>query len=207
MTTQHQLEKEDSLAEWENLVNEGNSLFGERRYSQAEMRFVSALRIMEKATSVDALAGLGDEEKISRNSNLAKSLNNLAAIYHAQGKYSMADDLWQRCLPLKQELFGQKHLEVAVVLHNLAALNSARKSYDKAEALYKEAREIKELHLGMLHPDLIPLLENYSLLLKKQERLGESQQLVERILAIQSRIETKVEPVAQSKAEAATEKK
>ena len=74
-------------------------------------------------------------------------------------------------------------------MHNLAALHSAKKNYEKAEVLYKEAREIKEMHLGMLHPELIPLLENYSLLLKKQNRDGESQQLVERILAIQSKLE------------------
>lgn len=189
MTTQHQLEKENSLTEWENLVNEGNSLFGEKRYAQAELRFAAALRIVEKATTVDALEGLSETEKFERNNALAKSLNNMGAIYHAQAKYTMADDLWQRCLTLKEQLYGAKHLEVAVVLHNLAALASARKTYEKAEALYKEAREIKELHLGMLHPELIPLLDNYAMLLRKQERMGEAQQLTERILAIQSKLE------------------
>lgn len=188
--TQQQLEKEDSLVEWENLVNEGNALFGEKRYAQSELRFAAALRIIEKATSAEALAPLSEQEKFERKGSLAKSLNNMAAIYHAQGKYTMAEDLWQRCLNLKQELFGARHLEVAVVLHNLAALHSARRGYDQAETLYKEAREIKELHLGMLHPELIPLLENYSLLLKKQSRAGEAQQLAERILAIQSKLDT-----------------
>jgi tetratricopeptide (TPR) repeat protein len=188
MTTQNQLEKEESLADWENLVNEGNSLFSEKRYAQSELRFAAALRIIEKVTTVEALSGLTDEQSFERRSNLAKSLNNMAAIYHAQGKFSMADDLWQRCLVLKQELFSPKDMEVGVVLHNLAALASARKNYEKAESLYKEAREIKELHLGMLHPELIPLLENYSLLLRKQNRDGEAQQLKERILAIQSKL-------------------
>jgi tetratricopeptide (TPR) repeat protein len=189
MTSQNQLTRENPLAEWENLVNEGNNLFNEKRLAQAEMRFVSALRLIEKATAAEVLSTLPEEEQLSRRANLAKSLNNMAAIYHAQSKYSMADDLWQRCLTLKQELFGPKDLEIAVVLHNLAALNSARRNYEKAEELYKEAREIKELHLGMLHPDLIPLLENYALLLRKQERLGESQQIAERVMAIQSRFE------------------
>jgi tetratricopeptide (TPR) repeat protein len=189
MTTQQQLAHEHPLLEWETLVNEGNSLFSERRYAQAEVRFASALRLIEKATASEMLATLTDSERATRRASLAKSLNNMAAIYHAQGKYSMAEDLWQRSLALKQELFGSKDMEVAVVLHNLAALHSARRNYEKAEALYKEAREIKELHLGMLHPELIPLLENYSLLLKKQERLSEAQQLAERIMAIQSKLE------------------
>ncbi|HEY9756973.1 MAG TPA: tetratricopeptide repeat protein [Oculatellaceae cyanobacterium] len=190
MTTQQQLTHENPLAEWESLVNEGNSLFDEKRYAQAEIRFVSALRIVEKATTAEVLSTLAEDEQVFRRANLAKSLNNMAAIYHAQGKYTMADDLWQRCLTLKQELFGPKDLEIAVVLHNLAALNSAKRNYAKAEELYVEAREIKELHLGMLHPDLIPLLENYALLLRKQERLGEAQQLAERVMAIQSKLET-----------------
>jgi tetratricopeptide (TPR) repeat protein len=189
MSTQNQLEKEESLTDWENLVNEGNELFAEKRYAQSELRFAAGLRIMEKATTSEALADLTDEQKYERKSQLAKSLNNMAAIYHAQSKYSMAHDLWERCLVLKQELFSPKDLEVAVVLHNLAALASARRNYEKAEALYKEAREIKELHLGMLHPDLITLLENYSLMLRKQHRDGEAQQLQERILAIQSKLE------------------
>ena len=189
MTTQNQTTQENPLAEWESLVNEGNKSFNEKRLSQAEMHFVSALRLIEKLTAPDILAALTEEERLSRRSNLAKSLNNMAALYHAQAKYNMADDLWQRCLLLKQELFGPKDMEIAVVLHNLAALNSARRNYEKAEELYKEAREIKELHLGMLHPELIPLLENYALLLRKQERLGESQQITERIMAIQSKLE------------------
>jgi tetratricopeptide (TPR) repeat protein len=187
MTTQPQLEKLEPLQEWQNLVNQGNSLFGERRFAQAELCFAAALRLAEKACASSAGKDSSLQEDFERQSELAKSLNNMGAIYHAQGKYTMADDLWQRCLTLKQKLFGQKHLEVAVILHNLAALYSARKNYDQAELLYKEAREIKELHLGMLSVELITLLENYSLLLKKQNRLSEAQQLQERILAIKSK--------------------
>ena len=138
-----QMEEEDFQKEWENLVNEGNSLFSEKRYAQSELRFIAALRIMEKLVVPDTIGRFSGEEKFDRKISLSKSLNNLAALYCVQGKYSMADDLLSRCLALKQELFGRTHLESAAVLHNQAVLNSARGCYDTAEALYKEAREIK----------------------------------------------------------------
>jgi len=168
------------VLQWRELVEAGNAAYEARRYSEAEIKFQDALKMVE--------AWLPKDEKKSPeadvNACLAKSLNNLAALYHSQGKYAMAEELYERCLDLKLSMYGEEHLEVAVNLHNLAALHSARRKYGKAEILYKRALEIREKLLGEKHPELVSILRNYSLMLKKQNREEEARQIDERADAI-----------------------
>ncbi len=115
-------DREADLAKWETLSKEGFTAFEKRRYVQAETRFQDALKVAEllaQGKEARSVQDAGDKLDMER---LTKSLNNLAALYHLQGKYEMAEALYDRCLDLKLELHGDDHLEVAVNLHNLAAL-------------------------------------------------------------------------------------
>ncbi|MBX9668453.1 MAG: tetratricopeptide repeat protein [Candidatus Obscuribacterales bacterium] len=173
-------------AEWKRLVEEGNAAFQIERYSVAETTFVKALEIAEKlfedSKGSSSVYDAADCPKV----RLTKSLNNLAALYHVQGKYGLAEQLYERCLDLKLELYGEDHLETAVNLHNLAVLYSAKRTYLKAELLYKRALDIRDKLLGDSHPDLVPVLRNYALLLKKTQRMEESRVLEERASAIEA---------------------
>ena len=60
---------------------------------------------------------LGDDHP-----HVATSLNNLAVLYHFQGKYNRAEPLDQQALALRQKLLGDDHLHVAHSLNNLALL-------------------------------------------------------------------------------------
>jgi tetratricopeptide (TPR) repeat protein len=174
--------------EWESLINEANRLYADKRYAQAELLFAAALRLAEKLVSKETLSGepVDEKERDKLRLRLAKSMNNMAALYHTQGKYTMAEDLWQQCLALKTEMYSDQHLEIAINLHNLAVVCSARRKFEKAEEYYKRALEIRELLLGMHDKELIPILQNYALLLQKMNREVEERQIAERILAIQS---------------------
>jgi tetratricopeptide (TPR) repeat protein len=171
---------EDHIAEWQRIVQEGNDAYARRRYTEAELAFIAALRIAEKAALPDEMSKLSAEEQAAVNTRLAKSLNNMAALYHTQGKYNMAEDLYKRCLELKKQTHGDEHLEVAISLHNLAVLHSAKRRFADAEPLYKTSLELKERLLGVDHPDLVTLLSNYALCLKRMDRADEAKSMEER---------------------------
>ena len=171
---------EDHIAEWQRIVQEGNDAYARRRYTEAELAFIAALRIAEKAALPDEMSKLSAEEQAAVNTRLAKCLNNMAALYHTQGKYNMAEDLYKRCLELKKQTHGDEHLEVAISLHNLAVLHSAKRRFADAEPLYKTSLELKERLLGVDHPDLVTLLSNYALCLKRMDRADEAKSMEER---------------------------
>ncbi|CAN5394278.1 hypothetical protein BH11CYA1_BH11CYA1_03660 [soil metagenome] len=123
------------------------------------------------------------EEDLTR---LAKSLNNLAALYHLQGKFFLAENLYDRCLDIKLALYGEEHLETAINLHNLAVLNCAKRKWEKAEILFKRALEIREKLLSENDPELIPILKNYGIMLRKTLREDESKAVEARMAAIEA---------------------
>ena len=59
---------------------------------------------------------------------MATSLNNLAGLYQAQGKYAEAEPLYQRALAIWEKALGPEHPDVATSLNNLAALYQAQGS-------------------------------------------------------------------------------
>jgi tetratricopeptide (TPR) repeat protein len=180
---------DNNVTEWENLVRTGNEFYTQKSYSQAELQFASALSVAEKFTSADFLVDKSPEDIQHLRVCLAKSLNNMAAVYHSQGKYSMAEDLLLRCLELKKQIYGERHLEVAVNLHNLAVMYSARRRYEEAEPLYRQSIAIREEVLGSSDRELIPVLQNYNLLLKRMHREEDALAVEEKIDRIEPRNE------------------
>ena len=73
-----------------------------------------------------------------QHSDVAESLKDLAGLYHAQGKYALAEPLYQRALAMREKALGPEHPDVAQSLENYAAL--LRKTYRDAEAARLETR-------------------------------------------------------------------
>lgn len=174
------------LANWRTLTDEGFTAFEKRRYSQSEVKFQEALKLAESLSHGKEARNVKDDSDREDVERLTKSLNNLAALYHLQGKYEMAEAMYERCLDLKLDLHGEDHLEVAVNLHNLAALSCAKLRWEKAEILYIRALEIREKHLGKEHRDLVPILKNYAIMLRKVRREDEALAMEERKKTIEA---------------------
>ncbi|MFQ5662850.1 MAG: tetratricopeptide repeat protein [Terriglobia bacterium] len=84
------------------------------------------------------LAALQEAEKFGeQDPRFAASLNNLAELYRAQGKYEQAELLHQRALAIAEKALGPEHPAVATTLENYAAL--LRKMGRNAEAETSEA--------------------------------------------------------------------
>ena len=75
---------------------------------------------------------------------LARSLNNLAAAYAVQGKYTEAEPLYQRSLAILEKVRGSDDPDVATALSNYAALLSATARSAEAAQLGARATAIRE---------------------------------------------------------------
>ncbi len=70
--------------------------------------------------------------------DVANSLNNLAELYRAQGRYAKAEPLHKRALAIREKALGPEHPNVAQSLENYAAV--LRKTGRTTEAVKLEAR-------------------------------------------------------------------
>jgi eukaryotic-like serine/threonine-protein kinase len=100
-----------------------------------------ALAIREKALGPD-------------HPEVAASLNNLALVQYATGRYVDARELYERGLAIWERAVGADHPEVARSLDNIAKLHRATGAYEDAKALYQRALAIREKSLDPDHPDL-----------------------------------------------------
>lgn len=158
---------------WKNLVEEGNSSYEKGKIPEAELKFQAALAEAEK---------FGEHDP-----RLALTLNNLAAMYHEQGKYTMAEPLYKRALDIRVFIHGEVHPDIALNHHNLALLYSARRLYPVAEKHFKTAIEMKETLFGKDSTELVSTLKYYAQLMKVQNRLLDRQLIESRLKEIHAK--------------------
>ncbi len=84
----------------------------------------------------------------SEHPEVARSLNALARLFHAQGDYAAADSLCREALALRRRLFGGSHPDIAHALNMRGVLFWQQGRYDEAEAPWREAYLIRRDLLG-----------------------------------------------------------
>ena len=92
-----------------------------------------ALAIAEKA--------LGPEHP-----HVATSLNNLAELYRAQGKYAQAEPLYRQALAIVEKALGPEHPGIATMLENYARMLRVLNRHDEAEKMEARAQAIRAKH-------------------------------------------------------------
>lgn len=148
----------------------GGQAYADGKVPEAEVKF---------------LAALAEAESFGENDpRLALCLNNLAGAYLAQGKYTMAEPVYKRCLDIRLSVCDGPHSDVALTHHNLAVLYSARRMYPLAEKHYKAALEMKESLYGADSSELLITLGYYAQFMKVQNRLVDKQLIESRIKEI-----------------------
>jgi tetratricopeptide (TPR) repeat protein len=106
----------------------------------------------------------------NENHEIAVNLNNLAAVYAAQGKLEAAEQMYCRSLAIKEKLLGADHPDTAVTLNNLALLIKRRGELTRAATMYSRALTIFERALQPTHPCLLTCRTNYEKLQRKLAR-------------------------------------
>ena len=157
---------------WKSHLDSGKKALEEGDYATAQKQFLAALQEAEDFGPQD--------------SRLATTLNNLAVLYHTQGKYSDAEPLYRRALAIREKSLGPKHPDVATSLNNLAEVHRIQGKYADAEPLYRRSLAILEESLGPEHPIVARLLKNYAALLRKTNREADATKMEARSEAIRT---------------------
>ncbi len=158
---------------WETYMAAATKAYQQGNYPEAEKQWAAALKEAE---------GFGPQDP-----RLATSLNNLAQVYRAQGRYAEAEPLYKRALAIQEKALGPDHPSVAKSLNNLAELYRAQGRYEEAELRYKRALAIMEKALGPEHPDVALGLENYAVLLRETGRGAEANKMEARAKEIRAK--------------------
>ncbi len=107
---------------WERHMAAGTEAYRQGHYAEAEKQIEAALKDAEWFSPKDP--------------RRAVSLNKLALLYDAQGKYAEAEPLYKRSLAIWEQALGPEHPDVAGSLNNLAELYRAQGRYAEARAVF-----------------------------------------------------------------------
>jgi len=152
------------------LLNQlGHAYESHLNYPKAEQAYQEALNFYETLT--DSL-------------DKAETLNNLAELYYAMGRYGEAEPLFTRSLEIWEQQLGADHPDTAASLNNLAGLYELMGRYGEAEPLHQRSLAIREQQLGADHPDTATSLNNLAALYYAMGRYAEAEPLYLRTLAI-----------------------
>src|SRR5258705_402071 len=104
-------------ARWDELNTAGEKTYGAGKHAEALKAWEAAAEPREK----DAVVM---QRRLLRGGHpsVARSLNNLGALYKSEGKYAAAEPLYKDALAMRQRLFKDDHPEVAQCLNNLGYL-------------------------------------------------------------------------------------
>ncbi len=117
----------------------------------------------------------------------AKQLTEEAAALYRAGKYSQAEPLYRRALPIFEKVLGPEHPQVATILDNLARVLQATGDRAAAKPLYERALKIREEALGPNHSDVAASLHSLATLLHTNKDYAAARPLYERALSIREK--------------------
>lgn len=120
----------------------------------------------------------------AESAEYATQLNNLAALYKAQGRLNEAEPLYKEAVVILRAALPEGHPDIATDLNNLAGLYQAQGRLNEAEPLFQEALTICRIALPKGHPDIAQSLNNLAGLYRVQGRLSEAEPLYNEALAI-----------------------
>ena len=131
--------------------NEGDRLYGEGRYRDAQAYYQAVLDIR--------LPLLGEEHE-----DVASAYNNLGVTCQKLGNYPKALEFHEKALKLNEAVLGTEHPDTATTYHNLASVYEHMGDYPKALEFYEKALKTFEAVLGAEHPKTTTTYVNLYLL-------------------------------------------
>mgnify|MGYP001189451504 CR=1 FL=1 len=121
---------------------------------------------------------------------MAKSLFNLAEIYHAQKRFDEAESLYKQSLETNADTTQKASEQKATALGNLGELYRSLHRYDLAESMQRQAIDHAKRAFGKTpHKDLATLYTNLAHTMLEQERPDEALELYEKALDIDKKLQ------------------
>jgi CHAT domain-containing protein/Tfp pilus assembly protein PilF len=157
----------------------------------------NVMQLYQQGSYYDAIPkaqkSLAIREKILGKYHLdvAKSLNNLAALYQAVGELERAVNLSQRSLDILEIIQKKDDINIATFSNTLASLYDDQAKYELAEPLYERSLSIFKILQGEEGKGVATTLHNLALLHQHLGRYNLSESLYKQALSI--RIKTRAD--------------
>src|SRR5690606_12850528 len=104
----------------------------------------------------------------------AASLHNLATLLDVREQYRTAEQLFARALAIRQEVYGEEHVDTASTLHNLVGVLDAMGDSAQAEPMYRRDIAVWEKLVGVEHPATATSINNLADLLREKGEYAEA---------------------------------
>jgi len=156
---------------------QGETLYAQDKYAQAQSLFETALAINRRLLTDD-------------HPRTAGNYNNVGLNLTYQGKYAQAQPLLEKALEIDRRLLTDDHPSTATSYNNLALNLNARGEYARAQTLVEKALEIKRRLLTDEHADTAQSYSNVAMNLKAQGKYAQAQPLLEKALEIRRHLLT-----------------
>jgi|GEM_PF-1389356 len=145
------------------------------------------LLLIVSQSSFSALSKLESNEK-NIPAFVGTELNNIAALYFKQGRWSDAAALFERALEIQARTVGSADIEYARTLNNLGVVLANENDFEKANQYYFQALKIRKDALGVHSKDYALSLHNIGRLRTCQSKYEEAKDYLLKALAIRREI-------------------
>ncbi len=138
-----------------------------------------------------------EEAEFGENSpKLSGTLAQLGDAYLLYGRTALAQESFERALPLEQEKSGKESAASVHIYSRLGRLAANDSCFPLARVWFQQVLDIKEKALGNEHLDLVPCLLDLSTSLPEHDQFGQKRAVLERALAIADKLGGSTHPAA-----------
>jgi tetratricopeptide (TPR) repeat protein len=104
---------------------------------------------LKRAIAIAESAALGPDHPV-----LGATLNNLAGLYYAQGRFAEAEPLLKGSLAIAEKALGPDHPDVGITLNNLAGLALAQGDWARAADYWRRSTGViqRRTQRGLTRP-------------------------------------------------------
>lgn len=168
--------------------------FKEEPSVRAEIEFVMGntymrLGVLDKAEEHLANAkNLFVEEKGPDSELALMSLNDVARVYAARGRYDEAIAAFSECVERRRRVYGPDNLDTLTVQANLGWMLATMSRFKEAEPYLLDTYEAQKRLRGEEDPDTLNLLNNLAMFYHQIGNYEKAAELCERELAISRRV-------------------
>lgn len=129
-------------------------------------------------------------EKIGMRMNLeqAQFIDSFAFSLEYKGEHRKAEEMYKKSIQIRREVFGEKHLEIAIGYNNLALLYDDQGKYMEAEDLYKKSIQIRKEVFGEEHIEIAAGYNNLAGVYADQGKFKEAEELNQKAIHIREKI-------------------
>ncbi|KAI6777615.1 Nephrocystin-3, partial [Emericellopsis cladophorae] len=145
------------------------------RHSMVDEDYKRALRLRQQVVG-------------EKHPDTIRSMAELAATYHAQGRYDEAEGICWEVLDLRREVVGEKHPDTIRSMADLATTYHSQGRYDAAEGICREVLDLRREVIGEKHPDTIKSMAELAATYHAQGRYDEAEDIYREVLRLRREV-------------------